>query len=165
MTESFAALYTSTFAEVYAYIFHRCGGVRSIAEDLTQETYLAAVRNIQEGKGDEVSLPWLIGVARHKIIDNFRRREREQRRLSVVASDHALIEMALPSSQETRERALAALESIPAVQRAALVARYLDDLPVPEVARLLDKSVHATESLLARGRENFRRRFGEAEDA
>jgi RNA polymerase sigma-70 factor (ECF subfamily) len=41
--------------------------------------------------------------------------------------------------------------------RAALTLRYLDGLPVTEVARHLDRSVHATEALLVRARTAFRR--------
>jgi RNA polymerase sigma-70 factor (ECF subfamily) len=165
MRDSFAVIYRSTFTEVYAYVFHRCGGVQSITEDLVQETYLAAVKALGSDGHAEVNLPWLIGVARHKIVDHFRAREREQRRLTLVAGDQAAIDVARGSGKAARERAMHALDLVPAAQRAALVLRYLDDLPVPEVARVLGKSVHATESLLARGRENFKRRFQEAENA
>ena len=51
---------------------------------------------------------------------------------------------------------LARLAALPPLQRAALVLRYGDDLPVGEVARIVGKSVHATESLLARGRSALR---------
>ncbi|MDQ6911220.1 MAG: RNA polymerase subunit sigma-24, partial [Actinomycetota bacterium] len=47
--------------------------------------------------------------------------------------------------------------------RAALTLRYLDDLPVPRVAALLDRSVHATEAMLVRARAAFRRAYGEEE--
>jgi RNA polymerase sigma-70 factor (ECF subfamily) len=40
-----------------------------------------------------------------------------------------------------------------------LVLRYFDDLAVPDVARALGKSVHATESLLARGRDGLRSHY------
>ena len=45
--------------------------------------------------------------------------------------------------------------------RAALTLRYLDDLPVPEVAGLLGRTVHATEALLVRARSAFRRAYAE----
>ena len=40
--------------------------------------------------------------------------------------------------------------------RAALTLRYVDDLPVPEVAAILGRTVHATEALLVRARSAFR---------
>ena len=52
-----------------------------------------------------------------------------------------------------------ALGRVPAVQRAALILRYVDDLPVREVARLLSRNEGAVESLLSRGRERLRREY------
>jgi RNA polymerase sigma-70 factor (ECF subfamily) len=43
--------------------------------------------------------------------------------------------------------------------RLALTLRYLDGLPVPEVAQLLDRTLHATEALLVRARAAFRRAY------
>jgi DNA-directed RNA polymerase specialized sigma24 family protein len=58
---------------------------------------------------------------------------------------------------------LRALRGLPASQRAVLIFVVLDDLPVGEAARLLGKSPKATESLLFRAREGFRRTYtGEA---
>ncbi len=47
--------------------------------------------------------------------------------------------------------------------RAALTLRYLDGLPVPEVASHLDRTVHATEALLVRARAAFRAIYEERE--
>ena len=45
-----------------------------------------------------------------------------------------------------------------------LVFHYADDLPVREIARRLGKSESATESLMTRAREAFRRAYGEPTD-
>jgi RNA polymerase sigma-70 factor (ECF subfamily) len=164
VADRFAAFYKATFSEVYAYLFHRCGGNQAVAEELTQETYLAAVAAFKSQDPEEPSLPWLIGVARHKLIDHFRKQEREERRLSLVMTDDSLRAIAITNGRISRERALTALASVPAAQRAALVLRYLDDLPVPKIAGVLNRSIHATESLLARGRNNLKRRYREADE-
>ena len=52
-----------------------------------------------------------------------------------------------------------ALRSLPAAQRAVLAFVVLDDLPVAEAARLMGKSVSATQSLLHRARSNFGRAY------
>jgi RNA polymerase sigma-70 factor (ECF subfamily) len=52
------------------------------------------------------------------------------------------------------------LRSLPASQRAVLVFVVLDDLPVAEAARLLGRTRGATESLLFRARDSFRRAYG-----
>ena len=50
------------------------------------------------------------------------------------------------------------------MQRAALTLRYVDDLPVGDVARLLGRSVHATETLLVRAKRAFRIRYAAIEE-
>jgi RNA polymerase sigma-70 factor (ECF subfamily) len=62
-----------------------------------------------------------------------------------------------------RIQAREVLDRLGAHHRAALTLRYLDGLPVPEVARHLDRTLHATEALLVRARAAFRRIY-EAEE-
>ena len=143
---------------VYRYLYNRLRS-KALAEDLTQETVMAAVAAVRAGRADRVAPEWLIGVARHKLADHFRRRAREEQLLARhgVRSD----EDACWQIQETRDRAAEALLALRPLERAALVLRHMDDLPVPEVAALLGRSVHATESLLVRARAAFRRAFEE----
>ena len=163
--DGFRAFYQEALPRVYSYLFHRCGGIASVAEDLTQETFLAAVREITRGRSMDDPLAWIIGVARHKLVDHFRKEARAERKLTLAWQAAAIDDrLMVPLGEESRERTLAALRSIPASQRAALVLRYLDGLSVPEVAASLGRTVHATESLLARGRESFKRAYVEAED-
>jgi RNA polymerase sigma-70 factor (ECF subfamily) len=61
---------------------------------------------------------------------------------------------------EDRSMIAEILRSLPATQRAVLVFVVLDDLPVAEAARLLGRSRGATESLLFRARDSFRRAYG-----
>lgn len=163
--EVFKAFYAQALPRVYSYLFHRCD-TASAAEDLTQETFLAALMEIKKGKAVTDPIGWILGIARHKLLDQVRQRQREQRRLALVWQAEQLDDRDTRFAWEgegSRERALAALRSVPDVQRAALALRYLDGLAVLEVARALGRSLHATESLLARGRENFKRAYAESE--
>ena len=60
-----------------------------------------------------------------------------------------------------RARAAQVLQQMPPHYRGVLTLRYLDDLSVPECADILERSVHATESLLARARNAFRSAYEE----
>src|SRR6201999_1555158 len=100
---------------------------------------------------------WLIGIARHKLVDHWRRVERDQRRLTAVADAPAPASADDPWDGELD--VLAArdpLEQLGAHHRAALTLRYLDGLSVPECASVLDRTVHATEALLVRAKRAFR---------
>jgi len=157
--EEFRAFYERALHPVYSYVASRCGG-REIAQDVTQAVFVAAVESIKSGSAQQLSVGWVIGIAKHKVADHFRRQAREDRKL-VLASESARLDELPEWAEEQRDRAAAALAGVSAPQRAALVMRYLDGMSVPEIARVLGRSVHATESLLARGRESFRREFRE----
>jgi RNA polymerase sigma-70 factor (ECF subfamily) len=149
-------LYDDALPHVYGYLLARCGD-RNLAEDLTAESFLAAVQATRKPGAADPSIPWLIGVARHKLADHWRRAEREQRGLR-------LLEEPAPADDPwdaavDRLRAREVLSRLGAHHRAALTLRYLDGLPVPEVARHLDRTVHATEALLVRARAAFRRMY------
>ena len=151
----FRAVFDDGFPEIYRYLLRRVGD-RGAAEDVVQETFAAALRKVEDGGIEEVTMAWLHGVARHKLADHWRRQERENRRVERWGADQrgAVVE-AGPG-----ERVLAALEELPVPQRAALVLHYLDDVPVQEVAAMLGRSTSATESLLARARHAFRGAYG-----
>src|SRR3972149_7997714 len=78
--DDFRAFYEEALPRVYTYLFHRCGGSVSVAEDLTQETFLAAVAEIKKGKHVNAAVPWVLGIAKHKLLDHYRRQKREERR-------------------------------------------------------------------------------------
>jgi RNA polymerase sigma-70 factor (ECF subfamily) len=152
------ALYDSALPEVYGYLLSRCGQ-RALAEDLTAETFLAAVDAVRRVPPATVSIPWLVGVARHKLADHWRRQAREDRSLRSVATASLEEAGAGDDPWDGWLDALTAREVLGRLgphHRLALTLRYLDGLPVPEVARLLDRTLHATEALLVRARAAFR---------
>src|SRR3984957_5236448 len=148
-------LYDDALPHVYGYLLARCGNT-GLAEELTSESFLAAVHAVRKPDAPDPSIPWLIGVARHKLADHWRRVEREQRGLRLLDSEQARGEEPWETVVD-RIRAREVLGRLGAHHRAALTLRYLDGLPVPEVARHLDRTLHATEALLVRARAAFRR--------
>ena len=154
-------LYDDALPHVYGYLLARCGDA-GLAEDLTAESFLAAVQAVRKPGGPDPSVPWLIGVARHKLADHWRRAGREQRGLRLLDSEPALVDDPWETAVD-RIRAREVLGRLGPHHRAALTLRYLDGLPVPEVARHLDRTVHATEALLVRARTAFRRSYEAAE--
>jgi len=154
-------LYDRALPVVYGYLVSRVGDPAT-AEELTSEVFLAAVAATGRPGAAPIDTPWLVGVARHKLVDHWRRREREQRRLAAVAAE--------PTGDDDpwdgRVDVLLAREALgrlgPA-NRMALTLRYVDGLSVPEVARELGRTRRATEALVVRARAAFRRAY-EGED-
>lgn len=154
-----AAIYRRALPLVYGYLLSRCASA-SLAEDLTAETFLTAVAAARQQGAPEVTVAWLTGVARHKLADHWRRSARERRSLATAGQPGTLLEDPWDEWLDT-EAAYAALRCLPPHQRAALTLRYLDGLPVAEVAEHLGRSVHATETLLVRSRAALRRVYQE----
>ena len=155
------AIYRAALPQVYGYLLPRCRSV-DVAEDLTAETFVAAVAAVRQGRAGEVTVAWLVGVARHKLVDHWRRVGREQRGLAAV-------EQAQEDADDPWDEILdldaahAALWRLSVPQRLALSLRYLDGLSVPEVAGQLGRSVHGTETLLVRARAALRRVYEQEE--
>jgi RNA polymerase sigma-70 factor (ECF subfamily) len=155
------AIYRVALPQVHGYLLPRCGSV-ALAEDLTAETFMAAVTAVRRGQVREVTVAWLVGVARHKLVDHWRRVAREQRGLAAIEHDRDDAEDPWGELLDT-EAAHSALARLSVPQRLALTLRYLDGLPVPDVAEHLGRSVHATETLLVRARAALRRVYEEEE--
>ena len=156
---AFSAFYSDALPKVFGYFMARCANDLSVAEDLTQETFMAAVKELRNLKKVEAPMPWIVGIARHKLVDFYRGRERHERRLSAALDALGDGSVSWSDDDESRDRAVAALGDVPVAQRTALVLRFLDGLPVADVANAIGKTVHATESLLMRGKASFRRAF------
>ncbi len=152
------ALYDTALPQVYGYLLARCDGT-AIAEDLTAETFLAVVDATRDDHPPTMSIPWVVGVARHKLVDHWRRKARDERRLRALAEDDIAPHEDQWEKQLDSVRARETLSRLGAHHRAALTLRYLDDLPVREVAALMERTVHATEALLVRARRAFRRAY------
>jgi RNA polymerase sigma-70 factor (ECF subfamily) len=152
-------LYDEALPQVYGYLLSRCRR-RALAEDLTAETFLAAVTACRAESPPELSVAWLVGVARHKLADHWRHAEREERGLRAVAAEP---EPAGKTVEEHLDVLLAreALATLAPQHRAALTLRYLDGLGVPAVAEHLGRTTRATEALLVRARTAFRRAYEE----
>jgi RNA polymerase sigma-70 factor (ECF subfamily) len=159
--QAFLSLYDRALPEVYGYLRRRCGDA-AIAEDLTSETFLAAVRAIKQDDVVGLGVPWLIGVARHKLADHWRRIARDDRLRGELEDEHVEEDDPWDATLD-RLRAAEVLGSLGDHHRSALTLRYVDGLPVPEVAGLLGRTVHATEALLVRARTTFRRAYEEGE--
>ena len=156
--EEIVSLFDRALPEVYHYVLHRCRQ-KSTAEDLTSETFVAAVEAVRRGAVSNPSVGWLIGIARHKLVDHWRRVERESRHLAVFAGRET-VEF---DPDMDAGRAMDVLAELNPNQRMALILRHVDGLPVSEVADLLGRSIHATETLLVRARAAFRSQYALSE--
>jgi RNA polymerase sigma-70 factor (ECF subfamily) len=156
------AVLDAELVNVYAFILRRCGD-RALAEDLTSDVILRAVRETKRERS-VVTPAWLTTVARNRLVDHWRATAREERRVGLAWSNPAPDEWTADGTPLEPEVVNQAMRRLPPDHQAVLSLRYLDDLTVPGVAEVLGRSVHATESLLARARRAFRTSYLELRD-
>jgi len=154
-------LYDEALPVVYGYFVRRCGD-RATAEDLTSETFLAAMDAARKDVPPPITVPWLVGVARHKLADHYRRRHD---RFSVPVADLPEVVDPVDDWDAAVDRIVAesVLARLSDQHRTVLALRYMDDCSVPECAELIGRTVHATEALLVRARRAFRQQYPEPE--
>jgi RNA polymerase sigma-70 factor (ECF subfamily) len=156
---------------LYRFACHLCGGESAWAEDVRQETLLAAAASIQSYRGEAPLFGWLCGIARRKAADELRRRGRMADPIPEDAGWAAAwdrLEMEpLPESlmerRELRAKVVEALWSLPPEYHRLLVARYADGTGVDLLARRSGRSYKAVESMLARARAALRNQLKEVD--
>jgi RNA polymerase sigma-70 factor (ECF subfamily) len=163
---AFRHWYDMTAPRVYAYLYSRTGSA-STAEELTQETFIEVVRKPRTFDGRSDALPWVIGVARHRLSRHFRRAKLDSGRSDNLVRE---IEVAGDDTRpwrtvEQRDDVMGALGALASDQRAALMLRFVDGLSVKGVATTLGRSEDATESLIRRARQAFETAYRGASDA
>ncbi|QDV07425.1 ECF RNA polymerase sigma-E factor [Planctomycetes bacterium Poly30] len=152
---------------VFEFVLYRVGRRRDLAEDIAQETLLAAVQGLERFDGRAALRTWLFGIAKNKIREA-RRSQARTRPLGDILLDAddeifatlgRIAEEPIPDEilerKETQAMVGATLSSLPESYRTALTERYVEGHSVPETARLQGRGVKAAESTLHRARRAF----------
>ncbi len=153
-----ADIYRTTIDAFYAYVSRRCGGDRLLAEDVTQDAWLRAVRDWQRNGVPRIPLAWLRTVARNLILNHLRR----QAPVSLDAVPHtallaAVEHEAVSDPEEVAAVVTAALARIPDDEATLLEAFHFDQHRTAELARAYGISERAVEGRLRRARARLRR--------
>ena len=148
---------------IYPYVRRHLMPRADLVEDVMQETVLAAWQNLSSFRGDGGLQAWLLGIARHKVEDYYRKRLRatELQEADEPLPEESIVPMIeeqidLAAEQKKVQKTLSLL---PESYGLALLWRYRDNKSIREMAQLTGKTEKAMERLLARARENFRRRW------
>jgi RNA polymerase sigma factor (sigma-70 family) len=124
---------------------------RDGAEDVFQETFLAALRAYPGLDDDRNLRGWLITIAQRKAIDHHRARGRRPVPVAEVE------EAAAPGPEAPDAELWAAVGALPPKQRAAVTLRYASDLPHAEIAAALGCSPEAARRSLHEGLKRLRK--------
>jgi RNA polymerase sigma-70 factor, ECF subfamily len=152
---------------LYPFLRRRLVPRPEVIEDILQDILLAAWQALPTYRGDSSLQSWILGIARHKIDDYYRRRIREEdiseeEDSAPEPSMVPMLEQQLDSAAQ-QDKVQETLSGMPESYALALIWRYRDERSVREMAQLSGKTEKAMERLLARAREDFRRRWNDVE--
>ncbi len=152
----FAELYEKNFDRVYAFVARRAGS-RGEAEDLTAEVFHHALANLGrfEWRGVPFSA-WLRQIARNAVTDRWQRRARERGE----PSPEPAAAMEVDDTDTDRRAMLAQLVArLPHDQQRVVVARFVEQRSIREIAQALGRTEGAVKQLQLRALENLRSRM------
>lgn len=148
---AFSALYERYATQVYRYLLVRVGNVHD-AQDLTSQTFMAAMKGLKSFQGQSPFAAWLLGIARNKAADLFRQRRPVTELDEAVETADSGDEMdEIIDRQMAVERVARKLQSISPDRAEALSLRLFGGLEVAEIARIMEKQESAVRMLVFRG--------------
>ena len=149
-------VYRETIDDLYGFVSRRCDGDRDLAEDVTQETWLRAVKAWRSDGIPERPLAWLCTVAGRLLSNHFRRRAPE--RLEDGAGDMVPASDPRAAHEAAANRTLVerAMARLPALQVRLLEAFHYERRSVGEIAATHGLSERSVEGRLRRAREKLR---------
>lgn len=148
--EAFGELYDRYVTLVYRYVYYRVGG-RALAEDLTSETFVRALRRVQSftWQGKDFGA-WLVTIARNLVADHFKS---GRYRLEITTAELLGPEPVEQSPEGavlarlTNGALLEAVQRLGPEQQECIVLRFLQDLSVSETAKIMGKNDGAIKAL------------------
>ena len=152
---------------IYTLVRRRLVPRVELVEDLMQEIMFAAWQALPNFRGDANLRSWVMGIARHKVEDYYRKKIRK---LESSEEDDShpepvttpVFEQRLDSIAQ-QKRVQRTLTMLPEAYALALIWQYRDEKSVREMAQLTGKTEKAMERLLARARESFKRRWNDGQ--
>jgi RNA polymerase sigma-70 factor, ECF subfamily len=151
--EAFGQIYDAYVAQVYRYLYYRVGS-QPLAEDLTSETFLRALRRIDSfsWQGRDICA-WFITIARNLVTDHYKS---SRFRLEVSTADMLDADRADNGIEQEvldnldNEALLAAVRRLKPEQQECVVLRFLQGLSVAETAAVMGRSDGAVKQLQLR---------------
>ncbi len=156
--DAFAELYHRHVTRVYRYHMAHVGNVKD-AEDLTSQTFMAAMEGIRSFRGSGSFAAWLMGIASRKRALFFRNSRPEVQ----MEEAHQIPTPSLPTDKAAFQRLQMesisrALRQISNDRADAITLTYFGGLSYEEAGRVLGKSESAVKMLVSRGLQDLRER-------
>jgi RNA polymerase sigma-70 factor, ECF subfamily len=144
-------------ARIRRFIASSLGAAAADADDILQETFLALADALPFFRGDSSLFTFACAIAHRKVLSLIRTNARRARLMrSAPVTEHATAPDTGESLQFNR-----VLDELRPEYREVLILKYVEEIGVSEIARILRLGEHAVESRLARARKALRKSLKE----
>jgi RNA polymerase sigma-70 factor (ECF subfamily) len=159
-------LYTAYADRIYSLVFNQVDRDRDAAQDIVQETFLAASKSAGKFHGRSKVYTWLYSIAHKKVADFYRRRKREAKyqtessdsQIDRSAGGEPVVTEAMESEEQNRI-VQETLSGLPLHYKEVLMLKYVEEMPVAEISQVMGRSPKSIEGLLTRARRELRDRL------
>lgn len=160
--EAFGVVYRRHYQLVLAYLIRRVRDPE-VAADLCAETFARALLATHKGRQarNDSAAPWLLGIARHTMLDSLRQgqaEDRARRRLGMQSAALSDDEVDFIAEIGSEDGLMRIARELPHRQRDALMARVIDEKDYPEIARDLQCSEMVVRQRVSRALRILRNR-------
>ncbi len=143
-------------------LLYRLAGNTEDAEDLAQETFLRVSRHLDRFRGTSSLRTWILKIGTNLALDHLRRRAKrpevalpDDRSARAPAGPRDADPKARAVSREQARRVAGVLETLPPVQRAALVLKVMEGMNYEEIAKVLETTANSVKSSIHLARKKM----------
>jgi RNA polymerase sigma-70 factor (ECF subfamily) len=163
-SQAIKQIFNTHFNRLYTFVFHEVDYDQSVAEDIVQETFIGVLKSAKKFNGKSQVYTWLVNIARHKIADHYRKTKHERNNRSTDNPNSKQIGLAENSASaanfvESAEDKLIveqALSNLSPDYRQTLVLKYVEEMPVAEIGKVMKRSPKSVEGILTRAKKALR---------
>jgi RNA polymerase sigma-70 factor (ECF subfamily) len=139
MTESIESIYRAYFTDVYRYCLKLCGNADE-AEELTGETFLKALQNLDSFRGDCELRVWLCSIAKNKYLSEQRKRKPEPLSDMLESTEDSPETLAVRTDEA--ERVSVAVHRLNEPYKEVFLLRVYGEMPFEQIGKLFQKTAH-----------------------
>ncbi|HYK73283.1 MAG TPA: RNA polymerase sigma factor [Pseudoneobacillus sp.] len=150
--------------DIYQFLIYFIGS--SDVEDLVQEVFIRAIKNVDNFEEKSSPKTWLISIARHVGIDEIRRKQRLRVKNLIFMDSQAISQFQTPEDflnlNETKKDLYKAIRKLKTNYREVIILRGIKELTIEETAEILNwkeekvrLTFHRAIKALQKGKEGF----------
>jgi len=150
--DAYAEIYDNYAPRIYRFIFFKVGN-KADAEDLTSETFLKVWEYLKDGQQVKYLNALFYSVARHIVIDFYRFRAKRNEIEEPITTDVPTGQLNMLEKMDIKQDTKVILKSLKLLKdeyNEVLVLKYLNELSVGEISKIIDKSPNNTRVLIHR---------------